>query len=78
MLTNYVFTLDSVFKFASPKTQNRLDKPVRFTHVNVLLSYFNETCICLEICLSSRFTAITLWPGTTHLVPVLSQNAWCG
>ena len=28
MLMNYVFTLDSVFKLAQPKTQNQLDKPV--------------------------------------------------
>ena len=27
----------------SPKTQNPLDKPVSFTHANVLLSYVNET-----------------------------------
>ena len=40
MLMSYVFTLDSFFK--SPKTQNRLDKPVCFTHANVL-SYVNET-----------------------------------
>ena len=26
-----------------PKTQNPLDKPVCFTHANVLLSYVNET-----------------------------------
>ena len=26
-----------------PKTQNILDKPVCFTHANVLLSFFNET-----------------------------------
>ena len=29
--------------FSSPKTQNQLDKPVCFTHANVLLSYVNET-----------------------------------
>ena len=28
---------------SSPKTQNQLDKPVCFTHANVLLSYVNET-----------------------------------
>ena len=27
----------------SPKTQNQLDKPVCFTHANILLSYVNET-----------------------------------
>ena len=31
---------------------------------------------CLETCLSSRFMAIVLWPGMTHLVP--SQNTCCG
>ena len=32
----------SVFKSLLPKTQNQLDKPVCFTHANVLLSYVNE------------------------------------
>ena len=40
---NYVFTLGSVFNSVLPKTQNRLDKPIRFTHANILLSYVNET-----------------------------------
>ena len=35
-------------------------------------------CICLETCLSSRFMSIVLWPGMTHLMPMLSQNARCG
>ena len=35
--------LDSLFKSVLPKTQNRLDKPVCFTHANVLLSYASET-----------------------------------
>ena len=44
MLMNYGFTLDFAFlQVPSPKTQNRLDKPVCFTHANVLLSYVNET-----------------------------------
>ena len=77
MLMNYVFTLDSVFKSVPPETQNQLDKPVCFTHVNVLLSYVNETCICLEICLSSKFMSIILWPGTAHLVPMSGWGAWC-
>ena len=34
--------------------------------------------IYLETCLSSRFMSIVLWPGITHLVPMLSQNACCG
>ena len=43
MLMNYGFTLDFAFlQVPSPKTQNRLDKPVCFTHANVLLSYVNE------------------------------------
>ena len=42
-----------------------------------------KLCICLEICLSSRFMSVVLWPGMTHLVSRLSQNAcsqrraWC-
>ena len=42
MLMCYTFTPDSVFKLVLPKTQNRLDKPVCFTHANVLLSYVNK------------------------------------
>ena len=46
---NYVFTLDSIFLQVSlPKSQNVLDKPVCFTHGNVLLSYVNETISLLE------------------------------
>ena len=37
-----------------------------------------KLCICLEICLSSRLMSIVLWPGMTHLVSMLSQNACCG
>ena len=37
-----------------------------------------KLCICLETCLSSRFMSIVLWPGMTHLMPMLSQNACCG
>ena len=47
MLMNYVFTLDPVFKLVLPKTQNLIDKPVCFTHANVLLSYVNETMFLL-------------------------------
>ena len=43
MVMSYVFTLGSVFNSVLPKTQNRLDKPVCFTHANILLSYVNET-----------------------------------
>ena len=43
MLMNYVFSLDYVFKSVPPKTQNQLDKPVCFTHANILLNYINET-----------------------------------
>ena len=42
MLMNYVFILDSLFKTVLPKTKDLLDKPVCFTHANVLLSYVNE------------------------------------
>ena len=42
------FTINSVFKLVLPKTQNRLEKPVCFTHVNVLLHYINETMYLLE------------------------------
>ena len=34
--------------------------------------------IYLETCLSTRFMSIVLWPGMTHLMPKLSQNACCG
>merc|ERR1719295_1681283 len=33
--------------------------------------------IYLEICLSSRFTSITLWPGTAHLAPSSVQSLSC-
>ena len=46
---NYIFTLDSVFLQVPPKIQNQLDKPVcllnkpvSFTHANILLSDVNE------------------------------------
>ena len=68
----YVFTLDCVFKSVLNKTQNQLDKPVFFTHTLVLI-YVNENTYCLEICPSSRFMSIVLWPGMTHLVLMLSQ-----
>ena len=42
MLMNYIFTLDSVFKWVPPKTENSLNRPVYFTHANVLLSYVVE------------------------------------
>ena len=32
-----------------------------------------KLCICLEICLLSRFMSIVLRLGMTHLVPVLSK-----
>ena len=48
MLMNYVFILDAIFlQVRSPKSQNVLDKPVCFTHGNVLLSYVNETMYLL-------------------------------
>ena len=42
------------------------------------LSYINELCICLEICLYSRFMSIALWPRMTHIVPMLSEKTCCG
>ena len=60
-----------------PKTQNPLDKPVCFTHANVLLSYVNETVFAWKPALLP-FMSISLWPRTTHLVPMLFQNACCG
>ena len=41
------------------------------------LSYVSELCICLGICLSSRFMSVVLWPRMTQLLPMLSQNACC-
>ena len=46
MLMTYVFTLDSVFKSDSSKTQN-FDKPVWFAHIIVLLIYVNESIYLL-------------------------------
>ena len=40
---NYVFILDAIFLQVRSKSQNVLDKPVCFTHGNVLLNYVNET-----------------------------------
>ena len=48
MIMNYVFTPGSVFKSVLPKIQNRLDKPVCFTHANILLNYVNETMSLLR------------------------------
>ena len=41
-------------------------------------SMLMKLCIYLETYLSSTFMSIILWPGMTHLVPMLSQNACCG
>ena len=43
----------------------------------VSLIYVNET-ICMVVCPSLRFKLIILWPGMTHLVPMLSQNIVVG
>ena len=45
---------------------------------NIFLSYVNELYICLEIYLFSRFMSIVPWPGMSHLVPTISQNACVG
>ena len=47
MLMNYVFTLYSVFKSVPPKTQNQPDKPVYFTHADIVLSYVIQTMYLL-------------------------------
>ena len=48
-------------KLVPPKTQNQLDKPVCFTHANVLLSYVNETVFARKLpffkILVNHFTA---------------------
>ena len=44
----YPFTLDSVFRWVPPKTQNWLDKPECFTHANVLLRYVHEIVFALK------------------------------
>ena len=36
-------------QIGSPKTQNLLDKPVCFTHANVILSYVNETAFAWNL-----------------------------
>ena len=78
MLMNYVFTLDSVFKSVLPKTQNQLDKPVCFTHANVVLSYVNETMYLLENLTFFKIHVNHFMARMTHLVSMLSQNACCG
>ena len=55
----------SFFKSVPLKTQNlqtdsELNKPVSFSHTNVLLIYVNETMYLLGHCLSSRFMLIVL------------------
>ena len=74
---SYVFTLGSVFNSVLPKTQNRLDKPVCFTHANILLSYVNETIIFpwKPAFLQDSFQSF-YGPGK-HLEPMLSQNVCC-
>ena len=37
------------FKLVLPKTQDRLDKLVCFTHTNVLLSYVNESVFAWKL-----------------------------
>ena len=74
---NYVFTLYSVFKSVPPKTQNQPDKPVYFTHADIVLSYVIQTMYLLGN-LPLRFMSIILWPGMTHFVSTSSQNACCG
>ena len=66
------------FKLVLPKTQNQLDKPVCFTHANVVLSYVNETMYLLEKLPFFKIHVNNFIAQTTHLVPMLSQNSCCG
>ena len=50
---NYLFTLGSVFNSVLPKIQNRLDKPVCFTHANIPFS---------SVQFSRSVMSDTLWP----------------
>ena len=67
MLMNYVFTLDYVFKSVPPKTQNQLDKPVCFTHTNVLLSYVHETVFAWKPAFFRHFCQSFYGPGQLTL-----------
>ena len=71
MLMYYVFTLDSVFKSAPPKGSELMwQTSMLFSNI-VLLIYVNERLyICMEICLSSRYLSVILWPGITQFSSV--------
>ena len=62
----------------SPKTQNQLDKPVCFTHANILLSYVNETVFVWQLAFLQDSCQSDYGPWTTHFVPMLSQDSCCG
>ena len=62
----------------SPKTQNQLDKPVCFTHANILLSYVNETVFVWQLAVLQDSCQSDYGPWTTHFVPMLSQDSCCG
>ena len=46
-----------------PEHFSNLELTNAFFYEMFFLSCVNELCICLEICLSSRFMSIVLWPG---------------
>ena len=66
------------FKLVLPKTQNQLDKPVCFTHANVVLSYVNETMYLLENLAFFKIHVSHFMAWDDSPVPMLSQNTCCG
>ena len=65
-------------KLVPPKTQNQLDKPVCFTHANVVLSYVNETMYLLENLTFFKIHVNHFMAGDDSPAPMLSQNTCCG
>ena len=57
---------------------NRLDKPVCFTHANVVLSYVNETMYLLENLTFFKIHVNHFMAWDDSPVPMLSQNTCCG
>ena len=68
--------LDSAFKSFCQRLRTDL------TNQYVLLMQMFSQAMLMRLYLlgnlSSRFMSIILWPQTTHLVPMLPQNACCG
>ena len=72
----------SFFKSVPAKTQNWLDKPVCFTHANVLLSYVKETMSLLGNLSFFKIHVDHLWPGQItlcqcYLKACCGWGAWC-